>query len=202
MTHINKITTPLLFISVGILYYLFFTSDIKKKDKASDKSQNIQSKVERPVRLAYIDLDTIEEKYLYFKQKNDELESEKKKIEAEVESGIKKLEQDRENFLKKGESITQVEAEQFQQQFQNRYQQLSERRETLFASHMESQKKAFDEIQAKINAYLEEYNKKEQFQFIFSVGAGNLTVYYKDSALNITKQVLEGLNASYQKKDK
>jgi outer membrane protein len=197
-----KITTGILLIAVGVLYYLFFTSDVKKKSEPSDKNQKNQVKVDKPIRLAYIDLDTIEEKYLYFKQKNNELESEKKKIEAEVESSVKRLEQDRENFLKKGQSITQNEAEQFQQQFQTRYQQLTERRESLFNTHMENQKKAFDQIQAKINSYLEEYNKKEQYQFIFSVGAGNLTVYYKDSALNITKEVLEGLNAAYQKKDK
>jgi len=202
MEKLYKALTGILLISVVVLYYLFFSSGVKTQPGSSVNNGGKTVKSETGVRLAYIDLDTIEEKYLYFKQKNDELEKEKKKMEGDVESGVRKLEQDRESFLKRGQSITQAEAEQFQQQFQIRYQQLSEKREKLFAAHMENQKKAFDEIQAKINDYLSEYNKKEKYQFIFSVGAGNLTVYYKDSALNITNEVLKGLNASYQKKGK
>jgi outer membrane protein len=202
MEKFYKVITGILLVAVVVLYYLFFSSGVKTQSGSSVKIGSNKIKAETSLRLAYIDLDTIEEKYLYFKQKNDELEKEKKKMETEVESGVKKLELDRENFLKRGQSITQAEAEQFQQQFQVRYQQLSEKRERLFAAHMENQKKAFDEIQAKINDYLNEYNKNEKYQFIFSVGAGNLTVYYKDSALNITTEVLKGLNASYQKKGK
>ncbi len=202
MNKIYKITTGVLIVSVLVLYYLFFFSDSKKSGGITLKGSNAKNGVENISRLAYIDLDSIEEKYLYFKQKNDELELEKNKIEAELESSINKLEQDRENFLKKGESVSESEKVQFQQEFQTRYQQLTERRESLYASHMENREKAFDEIQAKINAYLDEYNKQKQFQFIFSVGAGNLTVYYKDSALNITNEVIEGLNESFQKKDK
>jgi len=202
MDKVFKILTVVSFAAVAVLYFLFFNSGVKKSSPAASKNKTENASSASGVRLAYIDLDTIEEKYLYFKQKNEELEKEKKKMEAEVESGVRKLEQDRENFLKRGESITQSEAEQFQQQFQSRYQQLSERRESLYATHMESQKKAFDEIQAKINAYLAEYNKTEKYQFIFSVGAGNLTVYYKDAALNITTEVLEGLNTAYQNKGK
>jgi len=201
MEKLYKVVIGILLISVVVLYYLFFSSGTKTQPGSSVKKGS-KNNIETSVRLAYIDLDTIEEKYLYFKQKNDELEKEKKTMEADVESGVRKLEQDRESFLKRGQSITQAEAEQFQQQFQIRYQQLSEKREKLFAAHMENQKKAFDEIQAKINEYLSEYNKNEKYQFIFSVGAGNLTVYYKDSALNITNEVIKGLNASYQKKDK
>ncbi len=202
MEKFYKVLTGILLVAVAVLYYLFFSSGVKIQSGSSAKKGSNNIKAETSVKLAYIDLDTIEDKYLYFKQKNDELEKEKKKMEADVESGVRKLEQDRENFLKRGQSITQAEAEQFQQQFQSRYQQLSEKRETLFAAHMENQKKAFDEIQAKINTYLSEYNKNEKYQFIFSVGAGNLTVYYKDSALNITSEVLKGLNAAYQNKGK
>ncbi|MFZ9719423.1 MAG: OmpH family outer membrane protein, partial [Chitinophagaceae bacterium] len=145
-------------------------------------------------KLTYIDLDTINEYYELFRVKNEEIEKEKQRIENEIQSGVNKLEQDRINFLKKGESITQIEAEQFQRDYQNRYQQLGTRRESLLNQHLDHQAKALDEIQKNINDYLKEYNKDRKFHFIFSTGEGNLTLYYKDSAYNITREVLEGLN--------
>lgn len=181
----------LLTLAIIVLYVLFFTStkgsigrQIVSEIPMSSSSLNV----------AYIDLDTIKEYYDLFKVKSSEIEKDKQRIENEIQTGVNKLEQDRISFLKKGESITQIEAEQFQRDYQNRYQQLGTRRETLLNQHLDNQAKALDEIQKNINDYLKEYNKDRKYHFIFSTGEGNLTLYYKDSAYNITREVLEGLN--------
>lgn len=178
-------------LAIIFLYVLFFTSN---KGGVGKAMSNNPAAAEAGLKLAYIDLDTIKEYYALFKLKNEEIEKEKQRIENEIQSGVNKLEQDRVNFLKKGESITQIEAEQFQRDYQNRYQQLGTRRETLLNQHLDHQAKALDEIQKNINDYLKEYNKDRKYHFIFSTGEGNLTLYYKDSAYNITREVLEGLN--------
>lgn len=181
----------LLTLAIIVLYVLFFTST-----KGSSGRQ-IVSEIpmsSSSLNVAYIDLDTIKEYYDLFKVKSSEIEKDKQRIENEIQTGVNKLEQDRISFLKKGESITQIEAEQFQRDYQNRYQQLGTRRETLLNQHLDNQAKALDEIQKNINDYLKEYNKDRKYHFIFSTGEGNLTLYYKDSAYNITREVLEGLN--------
>lgn len=180
-------------LAIIVLYVLFFTSNKGGLGKAMS---NTPAAAESGLKLAYIDLDTIKEYYELFRVKNEEIEKEKQRIENEIQSGVNKLEQDRVNFLKKGESITQIEAEQFQRDYQNRYQQLGTRRESLLNQHLDHQAKALDEIQKNINDYLKEYNKDRKYHFIFSTGEGNLTLYYKDSAYNITREVLEGLNRS------
>jgi outer membrane protein len=109
------------------------------------------------------------------------------------------LEKDRVDFFKRGASITQIDAENFQRQYQERYQQLGERRELLLNRHLENQARALDDIQQKISDYLSEYNKTAKYNFIFSTGEGNLTLYHKDSTLNITPQIVEGLNEAYKK---
>jgi len=181
----------ILSLAIIVLYVLFFTST---KGNPGQKLVSGAPVNGSALKVAYIDLDTIKQYYDLFKLKNDEIEKEKQRIENEIQSGVNKLEQDRINFLKKGESITQIEAEQFQRDYQNRYQQLGTRRESLLNQHLDNQAKALDEIQKNINDYLKEYNKDRKYHFIFSTGEGNLTLYYKDSAYNITREVLEGLN--------
>lgn len=202
----NKVSVTwlsILTIAIIILFYLQQNPGGKKNNKIVNTVGIAGvSRDSTAIRLAYIDLDTIKERYEYFKLKSNELESEKKRIENEIETGVQKLEADRNNFMKRGQSITQQEAEQFQIDFQTRYQALGEKREKLLNQHLSNQGKAMDDIQAKINAYLDEYNKTAGYNFIFSAGEGNLTLYHKDKAFNITDEVVNGLNEAYKKNKK
>ena len=120
----------------------------------------------------------------------------------QIQSDLNKLERDRVEFLKKGQAITQVEAEKFQQEYQTRYQQIGQRQQTYQGQHLENQSRAIDEIQKKINEYLKEYNKTGKYNFIFSTQEGNPTLYYKDTAFNITTDVVKGLNDAYKQSKK
>ena len=196
----NKISTILfttLFIAIAVLYFLHFKSSPKKQVPIKQLVNTNKNQGTGGVRLAYIDLDSIKEHYTYFKLKNDEIEKEKIRIENDIEGGVKKLEADRVSFLKRGQSITQEEAEKFQMEYQSRYQALGQKRESMLNQHLSNQAKALDEIQKKINDYLEEYNKTEGYDFIFSTGEGTLTLYHKNVALNIKQEVIEGLNEAY-----
>ena len=199
----NKIQIGLFSIlvaAVSVLFYLHFSGGkSQKKSELASKVGPLTDKEPQQLKVAYIDLDSLREHYEYFKLKNKELESEKVRIESEIENGLKKLENDRNNFASRGASITQEEMEKFQYDFQNRYQALGQRRETLLNQHLTNQNKALDDIQKRINDFLKEYNKKAGYNFIFSTGEGNLTLYYKDSAFDITTEVVAGLNEVYKK---
>ena len=54
----------------------------------------------------------------------------------------------------------------------------------------------------RINEYLKEYNQAGQYNFIFSTQEGNPTLYYKDTAFNITNDVVKGLNEKYKQSKK
>lgn len=199
MKYFQSFALLLLTIAVAVLFYLHFSGKpAAKKENVSAKRPAAQTTGEG-IRIAYIDLDSIKTQYLYFKLKSEEIEREKQKIDNEIQAALNKLEKDRVDFFKRGASITQIDAENFQRQYQERYQQLGERRELLLNRHLENQARALDDIQQKISDYLSEYNKTAKYNFIFSTGEGNLTLYYKDSTLNITPQIVEGLNEAYKK---
>lgn len=54
------------------------------------------------------------------------------------------------------------------------------------------------DVQKKIKEFLEAYNKDKGYSYIFS----NLSdlLYFKDTAYDITKDVVNGLNQKYKKK--
>ena len=202
MKSIQSILLVIIAAAVAVLYVLHFSGKkptetagkAVKKDSADAKEQHI--------RVAYIDLDTIQKYYEFFKLKNDDIEREKVRYDNQIQSDLNKLERDRIEFLKKGQAITQVEAEKFQQEYQTRYQQIGQRQQTLQGQHLENQAKAIDAIQKRINDYLKEYNKEGKYNFIFSTQEGNPTLYFKDTAFNITSEVVKGLNDTYKQTKK
>ncbi|MFN9110822.1 MAG: hypothetical protein ACK5XN_12205, partial [Bacteroidota bacterium] len=119
MNKLSSVLIAVLFIAVGVLYFLHFKGSGKQPSSSKPAVSLNKTPTGSNLRLAYIDLDSIKEHYAYFKIKNEEIEKEKMQIETDIESGVKKLESDRANFMKKGQSITQEEAEKFQMEYQN-----------------------------------------------------------------------------------
>lgn len=187
---------------MAVLYVLHFSGKKPKASTANVVKNDSADVAEQHIRVAYIDLDTIQKYYEFFKLKNDDIEREKTRYDNQIQSELNKLERDRIEFLKKGQAITQVEAEKFQQEYQTRYQQIGQRQQTLQGQHLENQAKAIDDIQKRINEYLKEYNEAGKYNFIFSTQEGNPTLYYKDTAFNITNEVLKGLNEKYKQSKK
>ncbi|MEO7802253.1 MAG: OmpH family outer membrane protein, partial [Ginsengibacter sp.] len=57
-----------------------------------------------------------------------------------------------------------------------------------------------DDILKKIQDFLKVYNKDKRFDYIFSYEPGFM--FYKDSTLDITRDVVVGLNKSYTESGK
>ncbi len=204
MKSLQSILLWVLLAAVAVLYVLHFSGSKKAAEPKAGVVVKDSAGNELPqhIKVAYIDLDTVQKYYEFFKLKNDELEREKSRYDNQIQGDLNKLERDRVDFLKRGNAITQVEAEKFQQEYQTRYQQIGQRQQSLQGQHLENQSRAIDEIQKKINEYLKEYNKTGKYNFIFSTQEGNPTLYYKDTAFNITPDVIKGLNEAYKQTKK
>ena len=58
--------------------------------------------------------------------------------------------------------------------------------------------KRLQEVKQKIEAFLVKYNKNKEFAYIFSSNPD--LMYYKDTAYDITSDIVKGLNAEYKPK--
>ena len=53
---------------------------------------------------------------------------------------------------------------------------------------------SMEHIQKELKAFLEEYNKDKRFVYILTSGTGLDYMVYKDSSLDITEDVIAGMN--------
>ena len=145
--------------------------------------------------LAYVELDSLNEQINFIKDKRKELEAEMKAIEQEQENGYRNLQAQKDNFLKKGAAITEEEAQIFQGKLIDQQQKIDGRKQQLNQKLNEKSFGIMEGIQKKLKDFLTEYNKDKKYMYIFTTGTGLDYMVFKDSTLNITNDVIGGMNA-------
>ncbi len=190
-----------LVIAVIFLYVKFFKNPSQPKTQTSLISKNTSiEKMPNASSIAFVELDSLNEKIGYIKERRKELEMEQKTIEVEWQNGYRGLENKKNEFLKRGNSITQQEAEKFQAELLQQQQQIDQRKQGLTQKLSEKSYKFMDDIQKKLKDFLKEYNKTKNYQYILTTGTGLDYMLYKDSTFNITQDVIKGMNEVMVKK--
>jgi outer membrane protein len=149
-------------------------------------------------RMAYVNVDTLQEKYTFWKTEADALEAEQAKGEAEIQAAAQKLQNDYMDLQRKAQAGTLSESEgQAAQQKLGQMQQNLENRRTTLSNQLQKKQIDFSEkLQKNIEDYLEIYNKDKKYDFIFSyTKSGN--ILHANKGLDITSEVLKGLNEQH-----
>lgn len=154
------------------------------------------------VKLGYVDLDSVQEKYQLYKEQMDLFEKKKEAADRDLNNAFQKIDNERIAFAKRGESITQAEYENFQRSYQGKMQNLEEQKRLLENNIATEGIKTMEGLKKTIDDYLVKYNKENKYTYIFSYSSGLNVLFYKDSATNITDQIVAGLNAEYNKTKK
>ena len=181
-------------IAVGVLYILHFSGDGKAIPMVAHSSSD-SSTASRGM-IAFFVMDSIESKYEYIKHAREELKREEEKISNEL-NGLRNKYMTRIQELKQKEKTMSMEegyaAQNEIDQMQNN---MMQREKTLSESLGNKQAKMLKEINETIEGFLIDYNKNKQYAYIISHQQGDM-IFYRDSMLNITDDVVTGLNKLY-----
>lgn len=196
MKNLSLILNVVLLLAVSFLYYYDFSGK-KANDLATKINNNdlLADNTDGYPPIAYIELDSLNENINYIKDKRKELEAEMKGIETEQENAYRGLQTQKDNFLKRGAAITDEEAQAFQGKLIDQQQAIDQKKQLQSQKLNEKSFVIMDDIQKKLKEFLADYNKDKKYRYIFTTGTGLDYMVYKDSALNITKDVIKGMNA-------
>jgi outer membrane protein len=199
MKQISTVLSILALIGVGILFYLYF-SDRKVSGKHSVSSDaKAQQKTE--FRMAYFDIDSLQEKYEYFKDVSGEVRTKEANMTSQLNSLQDSYQRRLRQLQEKGPTMTQAEGEAAQREVAEMQQKYQQRQISLEQDLKKQQIDLMNDVRTKIENYLKEYNKQKGYAFILSYEPGFM-LYYRDSVYDITNDVIAGLNKQYEEEKK
>ena len=105
-------------------------------------------------------------------------------------------------FVKRGNAITQPEYDAFDKSYREKLKALDDKRQNVSQRLASDRNQAMEGIQKDLRKFLDEFNSDRRYSYIFATGTGLEYMLYKDSAHNITPEVINGLNKYFSKKGK
>ncbi len=198
MKNILLVINIVLIFLVGFLYYLYFNGN-KKSTVQNIPSSTIHHENEIS-RVAYIDLDSLQNNYTYYKKIKAEFEKKQEAANNEISSLQRKYQTRAMQLQQKGSTMTQQEQESAMQEMNKMQQDLQAKKQVIDNDLYNTNSKMKEDILSRIQNYLKEYNKDGRYSYIFSYEPGFM--FYKDSTLNITPDVINGLNELYSENKK
>jgi outer membrane protein len=181
-------------LTIALIGLIIFVAG---KGKNNNKGNVLAGDGNGPV-IAYVNTDTLLEHYNYFKANRDRLDAKQKQMEQELTNAGTALQAEYEGIQRRLNAMSASEAKQAEATLQSKQESLMQRRDALGEQMNEEMKKMDDELYKKIQAYLAEYNKEHKYAYIlgFTRTGGILLA---DPKLDITKEILDGMNKAYDK---
>ena len=197
MKNASLILNIVLLVAVGVLFYLHFSGKKSPEPRFAASSTQNKTMPSGDCKIAYFDMDSINNSFVLIKNVKAELSKEEEKINSTL-TNLQKSYNDRiTHYQGQQETMSQVESEkanrdilQLQDRIRTTKMQMEQKYQDLYMRKMQ-------DVKAKVEEYLKEYNKDKGYAYILAYEPG--FIFYRDSALNITSDIIAGLNEKYKK---
>jgi outer membrane protein len=174
------------------LFYFQFASKNNLVSAANSFHKN-----ENGFKIAYFEMDSVENQYEYLKDVRNtlrQMEQQKSSELAELRNQNKvKLQA----YQKKGSNMTQEEIARANDELMQLENELKTQEQIKMGELQDESIKKMQQAKMKIEDFLKLYNKDKNYAYILS-SSSNI-IYYKDTTYNITADLISGLNAAYNK---
>ena len=196
MKNLSLALFTILFVLTGVLFYLHFSSDggrssgSKQIIQANGKSFTVQQ-------IAYIDIDSFQANYGFFKIRKAELDTRQKAMEAELGRSVSAFQSKVAVLQQKAQTMTEEEGGAAQQRLMMEQQQIEDRKQSMESQFMKETQDFNMSLQEKMIAFIKKYNADGRYSYILPYSRETINLLYVNESYNITADVLKGMNEEY-----
>mgnify|MGYP000318064033 FL=1 len=194
MKNINTILNVVLGIAVAILFYFQFSGS---KTSVATGSKAVAA---GDFRIAYFEIDSVESQFNYYKEVSNSIQAKAQKNNNELNQLKEAFTAKYQELKKNGQSMTEAEVNARQQELQQMDKTFKSKEQMMNNEMQDESMKKLQDVKKKITDYLAEYNKAKGYAFILGNNSDMLSMYYKDTAYDITSDLVKGLNELYKAK--
>ncbi len=200
MKNLTVLFSTLALLGVIALFGMKLAERSGNNDKGAAKSAQQNS----GANIAYVNIDTLQENYEYFRIKKEELESRQKSMSDELKRSQQKFEKDYMAAQRKVQAgtMTQAEAQSTGKRLEQMQQSLQARDAALTEQLIKEQDDFNADLQKRLDDYLKKYNEDKNYDYILTYSQSLRTILLANESLDITNDVIEGMNEEYSKEPK
>ena len=191
MKNLSIILNIVLLVAVGVLYYLHFSG---KKSTGGSASSTVAV---GDLTVAYFNSDSVLKHYDYLEVNRKTLEEKSQKLEAELRNRAQGLQNEIANYQRNVNNLTFTQQKALEEDLGKKQQNLQMYEQSLNQQMSEEQAKLSKALYDRISAFLKDYGAEKGLQIVLKYDT-NSDVFYGNPGLDITNDVITGLNDAYK----
>lgn len=190
MKNLSLILNGILFVAVGVLFYLHF---------AGKKSGATESSVAAPsdLKFAYVKSDTILKYFDFLKDQRTVLEAKAKRLQQDLETRGTNLQNEINAYQKNIGNLTIGQAKALEEDLGKKQQNFRLYQQSLEQEIGNDQAKLQEELYNRITTFLKKYADGSNLQVVFKYDQAS-DVLFGAPGIDISKDVVKGLNEAYK----
>ncbi len=190
MKNLSLILNGILLVAVAVLYYLHFASPSKVSSASASNGPS-------EMKIAYINSDSVLSGYDFFKSTREILEAKGKKLDSDFRNRAQGLQNDYNSYQKNVGNLTIGQAKAIEEDLAKKQQNLQMYQQSLQQEVAKDEARITQDLYKRITAYLKKYSAEQGYQIVFKFDPSS-DVLFGAEPLDITKQVILGLNEAYK----
>ncbi|WP_442795245.1 OmpH family outer membrane protein [Pelobium manganitolerans] len=149
----------------------------------------------------YVNSDSLLAKYEYFKDMNAKLEAKSKRAEADLKDKGTAFQREVAAYQQGANTMSADQRQKTEERLARKQQELQGFQQNAGAALQNEQAAESEKLYDKVADYLKGYAKKKGYKMVLTYTKTNPTILFADESLDVTAEVIQGLNEAY-KKDK
>jgi outer membrane protein len=200
----SLVVNVILAIAVVILYILHFSGNRSAQttvgNSASANKNADKSIAASNVKIAYINTDTLMDKYEFAKATRKDLETKGRLIDADLNNRKTGFQNDIASYQRTAGTMTQQKAQETEQLLAMKERELAQYQQTQQSEFLKEEQKLNEKLRDNVNDFVKKYAESNGVTYVFSYSKNNIGVglIYGIGATDITMEVLKGLNEEYK----
>ena len=195
MKNLSLILNAVLLVAVVILYVLHFSSGKVESTSSPSDTSAVNLKV------AYIHSDSVLKHYEYLKVNREQLEAKTKKMDQDLRSRTVGLQNEISAYQRNVSSMTLGQVRAVEEDLGKKQQNLQMYQQTLQQQLMQEEARLNKELYDRITGFLKGYGRERGLQVVLKFDPTS-DMLYGGAGLDITNDVIQGLNSAYDEEKK
>lgn len=193
-----KTTTKLGSLAAAVAIVSVMAS-CQDKEKTTTAPKSGTATVSNDEKIVYVNSDSLLNKYQYFKDLKTKMETKASAAQKDMASKGQAFQREVAQYQAQQNTLPADQRAATEERLARKQQELQAYQQNASAALQNEQNSENVKLYDKIADYLKEYSKKKGYKMVLTYSKGNSAILFADESLDVTSEVIVGLNEAFKK---
>lgn len=189
-------------VALGLIVTAGFSSCNQGTAVKTTTTDSVSAGKTTPEKIVYVNSDSLLNNYEYFKVIRTQFEEKAKKAQADLQSKGNAFQKEVADYQKNAGTMSAEQRANTEERLARKQDELGKLNQNASSSLAQQEAEENEKLYNRVSDFLKKHAEEKGYKLVLTYSTSNPTVLFADKSLEITDEVVKGLNAEYTKEKK